>query len=115
MKDIINRGTILVEEGALIPGSLRFGSEPWTSFYRAGEVIRELRKAPENKASTGAKATSGDCPKALERPEDDRGDEEASARMDDEGCLNERTATLPGARGYSRIGGRRVLVGSPLF
>lgn len=115
MTDTINTGTMLIDEGALIPGSLRFGSEPWTFFYMAGEMIRKLQKAPENKASTGAKATSGDCPKAPERPEDDRGDEEALSRMDDEGCLNERTATLPGARGYSRIGGRLVLVGSPLF
>ncbi len=106
MTDTINTGTILIEEGALIPGSLRFKSEPWTLFYMAGEMIRKLRNAPENKASTEAKAP--------ERPEDDRRDEKASARMDDEGCLNERTATLPGARGYSRIGGRLHLVGSPL-
>ncbi len=57
MADTINTGTMLIEEGALLPESLRFESEPWTSFYTAGEMIRELRKALENKASTGAKAT----------------------------------------------------------
>jgi hypothetical protein len=57
MADTINTGTMLIEEGALLPESLRFESEPWTSFYRAGEMIRQLRKALENKVSTGAKAT----------------------------------------------------------
>ncbi len=57
MADAINTGTMLIEEGAFLPESLRFESEPWTFFYRAGEMIRELRKALENKASTGAKAT----------------------------------------------------------
>ncbi len=88
----INTGTMLIEAGALMPESLRFESEPWTPFYVAGEIIRELRKAPENKASTGAKAP--------ERLEDHR---------------RERTATLPDATGYSRIGGRLLLVGSPIF
>ena len=57
MADTINTGNMLIEEGALLPESLRFESEPWTSFYMAGEIIRELRKALENKPSTGAKAT----------------------------------------------------------
>ena len=57
MADTINTGTMLIEQGALLPESLRFESEPWPFFYRAGEMIRELRKAVENKASTGAKAT----------------------------------------------------------
>ncbi len=56
MADTINTGTMLIEEG-LLPASLRFESEPWTFFYMAGERIRELRKALENKASTRAKAT----------------------------------------------------------
>ncbi len=99
MAETINTGTMLIEAGAL--------SAPWTFFYRAGEIIRELRKVLENKASTGTKAP--------ERPEDDRRDAEASSRMDDEGCLSEPTATLPDATGYSRIGGRLVLVGSPIF
>ncbi len=57
MADTINTGTMLIEEGALLPRSLRFESEPWTFFYRAGEMIRQLRKALANKAGTGAKAT----------------------------------------------------------
>ncbi len=57
MADTISTGTMLIEGGALLPQSLRFESEAWTFFYRAGEIIRELRKALENKASTGAKAT----------------------------------------------------------
>ena len=57
MTDTINTGTTLIEEGTLMPESLRYENEPWTSFYRAGEIIRELQKAPESKASTGAKAS----------------------------------------------------------
>jgi hypothetical protein len=49
MANTTNAGTRLIEEGALLPESLRFESEPWTSFYIAGEIIRESRKALENK------------------------------------------------------------------
>ena len=49
MPETINTGTNLIEEGALLPESVRFESEPWTAFYTAGEIIRELRKALENK------------------------------------------------------------------
>jgi hypothetical protein len=45
MADTINTGTMLIEEGVLMPEFLRFESEPWTPFYMAGEVIRESRKA----------------------------------------------------------------------
>ena len=57
MADTINTGTMLIEEGAFLPESLRLESEPWTFFYRAGEIIRKLQKALENEARTGAKAT----------------------------------------------------------
>jgi len=107
MADTINTGTMLIEEGALWPESLRSESEAWTFFYMAGETIRELRKVLENEAGTGAKAP--------ERPEDHRRDEEASSRMDDEGCPNEHVASLPAAKEYSRVGGRLLLVGSPIF
>jgi len=40
---------MLIEEGALLPESLRFESEPWTAFCTAGEIIRELRMTLENK------------------------------------------------------------------
>ena len=49
MANTTNAGTGLIEEGALLPESVRFESEPWTSFYIAGEIIRESRKALENK------------------------------------------------------------------
>ena len=107
MANAINTGTMLIEEDASLAESLRLESEPWTSFYMAGEMIRELRKAPKNRAGTGGRAP--------QRPEDHRRDEEASSRMDDEGCPNERTATLPEAIRYARIAGRLHLVGSPIF
>src|SRR2546426_8648966 len=108
MADTMNTGTMLIEEGGLLSESLRFESEPpWTSFYMAGEIIREVRRAQENEASTEAKAP--------ERPEDHGRDEGTSSRMDEEGCSNKRTATLPDATGYSGIGGRLHLVGSPIF
>jgi hypothetical protein len=44
MADTIKTGTTLIEEGTLMLESLQFESEPWTSFYTAGGIIRELRK-----------------------------------------------------------------------
>jgi hypothetical protein len=44
MANTIKPGTTPIEEGALMPESLRFKSEPWTPFYMAGEIIRESRK-----------------------------------------------------------------------
>jgi hypothetical protein len=49
MPDTIKTGPGLIEERALLPESVRFESEPWTSFYMAGESIRDLRKAQGNK------------------------------------------------------------------
>jgi hypothetical protein len=49
LANTINAGTRLIEEGALLPESVRFEAEPWTVFYMAREVIRELRQASENK------------------------------------------------------------------
>jgi len=43
MANQTNSGTRLIEEGALLPESVRSESEPWTSFYMAGEIIRDLR------------------------------------------------------------------------
>ena len=45
MADTINTGTRPIEENAPMPESLPFESEPWTSFYMAGEIIREARNA----------------------------------------------------------------------
>ena len=49
MAETINTGTMLIEEGALLPKSLRVESEPWTFFYMAGGIIRQLRKALESR------------------------------------------------------------------
>jgi hypothetical protein len=53
--------------------SLQFESEPWTSFYTAGEIIRELRKASgkQNKyGSVGDKAHSDNVIDHDDRPRD---------------------------------------------
>ena len=106
MPDTINTGTMLIEEGTFLPAvSSQFESEPWTSFYMAGETIRDLRKTRQIETSTGAKTP--------ERPEHDRRDEEAFSRKDQEGCSNDPTGTQPDATGYSGIGGRLLPVGSP--
>ena len=52
MANTTNAGTRLIEEGALLPKSLRFESEPWTFSYMAGGIIRQLRTALENKRVT---------------------------------------------------------------
>ncbi len=59
-------GTRLIEEGALLPESVRSESEPWTSFYMAGEIIRELRKVHENK-QVSVPATKHDMRKVARR------------------------------------------------
>ena len=58
-----NAGTRLIEEGALLPESVRSESEPWTSFYMASEIIRELRMTLANKQVNVA-ATKNDMRKA---------------------------------------------------
>jgi hypothetical protein len=63
MANTANAGTGLIEEGALLPESVRSESEPWTSFYMAGEIIRELRKAHDNK-QVSVPATKDDMRKA---------------------------------------------------
>ena len=54
MPDTINPGAVLIEEGALMPESLRSASEPWTLFYMAGEIIRESRKASGKQSKYGS-------------------------------------------------------------
>jgi hypothetical protein len=66
-----NAGTRLVEKGAPLPGSVSFESEAWTSFYTAGETVRQLPKGSKNGANTEAEAP--------ERPEDHRVNEETVA------------------------------------
>ncbi len=64
MTDTINAGTMLIEEGAFLPESFRFESEPWIFFYRAGEIIRELRKALGKRSKDGSKGNIGQLPKS---------------------------------------------------
>jgi hypothetical protein len=45
MANAIKTETTPLEEYNLIPESLPFETEPWSSFYMAGEIIRESRKA----------------------------------------------------------------------
>lgn len=71
-------------------------NQPWTLFYRAGEAIRRLRSASKEEADTGTEAE--------ERPESRGSDDPAALRMLDEGCPN-----------VSGVGGRLLLVGSPIF
>jgi len=58
MADTINTGTMLIEEHALMPESLRFEGEPWTRFYMAGEVIRESRKVSGKQSPYASKGNS---------------------------------------------------------
>jgi hypothetical protein len=50
----IKTGTTLIEEGTLLPESLQFENAPWTSFYTAGGIIRELRKASGKQSKYGS-------------------------------------------------------------
>jgi hypothetical protein len=54
MADTIKTGTTLIEEGTLLTESLQFESEPWTTFYTAGEIIRELRKVSGKQSKYGS-------------------------------------------------------------
>jgi len=67
MADTINTGTMLIEEGALIPGSLRFESEPWTAFYMAGEIIRELQKASGKQSKYASERNMAHSDKVTDR------------------------------------------------
>src|SRR5712691_10124025 len=59
--------------------------------------------------------SEGCAGEASEAPDDHRRDEEARSRMDAEGYPNEPSATPPDAIGHSGVGGRLLLVGSPIF
>jgi NifU-like N terminal domain len=56
MVDTIKTGTILIEEDTLLPESLQFESGPWTTFYTAGGIIRELRKASGKQSQYGSES-----------------------------------------------------------
>jgi hypothetical protein len=66
MADTIKTGTMLIEEGALMPGSLRFESEPWTPFYAAGEIVREWRKASGKRSKYGSESNIAHSDKVID-------------------------------------------------
>jgi hypothetical protein len=73
MADTIKTGTTLIKEGILMLESLQCESQPWTSFYKAGGIIRELRKASgkHNKyGSEGDKAHSDNVMDHDDHPRD---------------------------------------------
>ena len=72
MTDTIKTRTILIEEGALLPESVRFGSEPWTVFYRAGEMIRELRKSSGKQSKYGSEGNMAHSDKVLDHHDQPR-------------------------------------------
>jgi len=63
MPDTINTRPKRIKEGGLLPEPVRLESEPWSSFYMAGEIIREFRKAQENER-VSATAMKNDMRKA---------------------------------------------------
>jgi hypothetical protein len=63
LANTVNVENRLIEEGTPLPEFLRFESGPWTVFYMAGENIRELRKAEEDKR-VSVPATKNDTRKA---------------------------------------------------
>jgi hypothetical protein len=81
MGGTIKTETALIEQGVPLLECVRFENEPWTCFHLTGEILREFRKGLEDKARTGRNAP--------ERLEDHSLDQEASSRMDNEGCPNE--------------------------
>jgi hypothetical protein len=66
MADTIKTGTTLIEEGTLMPESLQLQSEPWTSFYRAAEVIRELRKTSAKQSQYGSEGSMAHTVKVID-------------------------------------------------
>jgi hypothetical protein len=66
MAHTVETGTMLIEGGALLPDSLRLESEPWTFFYRAGEIIRELRKASGKQSKYGSEGNMAHSDKVVD-------------------------------------------------
>jgi hypothetical protein len=66
MADTINTRTMLIEEGGLMSGSLRFESEPWTPFYMAGEIIRDSRKASGKQSKYASEGNMAHSDKATD-------------------------------------------------
>src|SRR5260370_37282056 len=68
MADTIKTGTTpIIEEGALMLESLQCESEPWTSFYTAGGIIRELRKASGKQSKYGSEGIMAHSDQVIDR------------------------------------------------
>ena len=72
MADTIKTGTILIEEATLMPESLQFESEPWTFFFMAGGMIRELRKSSGKQSKYGSKGNMSHSDKGLDHHDQPR-------------------------------------------
>ena len=66
MANTINAETRLIEEGALLPEFQRFEREPWTVFYMAGEIIRELRTASGKQSKYGSEGNMAHSNKVID-------------------------------------------------
>ena len=66
MANTIKAGTTLIEEGALMPESFQFESEPWGFFYMAGGIIRELRKASGKQSKYGSEGNMAHSDKPID-------------------------------------------------
>lgn len=97
MADTINTGTRPTEEKVLMPESLRFESEPWTSFYMAGEIIRESRNASRKQSPYACEGNTAQSDKGI-----DHSIYPHSAGDPSKDNLNESTG-LVGASEYSHV------------
>ena len=64
--DTINTGAVLVKEAALSPDSLQLENEPWSPFFKAAAMIRELRKELENKANNESEGDMAHSEKVID-------------------------------------------------
>lgn len=91
MANATKTGTTPIEPCALRPESWRFESGPWTSFYVAGGVIRELRKASGKQSGCTSERNMAHADKSIESC--DHSSEVRSLPKDDPGIV------LAGSRG----------------
>src|SRR5258706_10350937 len=113
MADTIKTGTTLIEEGTRMLESLQFESEPWTSFYMAGEIIRESRKASGKQNKYGSEGDKAHSDNVVEGKSSRK--RWASRTRISSARLAFPRANLLDATRYSKIGGRLHLVSSPIL